>query len=153
MRSCFKPLQEVWLKWSFVLWSQPVSILLQFLQRAQVDCPKNKINFFWELQHLIFNRTCFFQKGPSWQSCWSAWKISGKIIILYTIDNQDADHFCRFSLCFSASTRMSRMFFFSILWKFITKQAFRHHFNSQGSSTGAVFYPHYMEIYQRISFS
>ena len=36
-------------------------------------------------------------------------------------------------------------FFFSILWKFITEQAFRHHLNSQGSSTGAVFYQHYMD--------
>ena len=108
MRSCFKPLQEVWLKWSFVLWSQPVSILLQFLQRAQVDCPKNKIEF---VRGAPTFDSLMIQKGPSRQSCGSAWKISGKIIILYTIDNQDADHFCRFSLCFSASTRISRMFF------------------------------------------
>ena len=145
MRSYFKPLQEVWLKWSFVLWSQPVSILLQFLQRAQVDCPKNKIK-------VVRGAPTFdslIQKGPSWQSCWSAWKISGKIIFPYTIDNQDADHFCRFSLCFSASKRMSRMVFSPY---YINGNSVCNHLTSQGLNTGQCFV-HIMEIYQRTSFS
>ena len=71
---------------------------------------------------------------------------------IYSIDNQDADHFCRFSLCFSASTRISRMFFFSILWKFITKQAFRHHLTFQGLKTGVVFYPYYGNLSDKFFF-
>ena len=78
----------------------------------------------------------------------------------YSIDNQDADHFCRFSLCFSASARMSRMVFIrimeiqfviisplrvstqgsvlSILSKFIREQAFHNHLTSQGLNTGVL---------------